>query len=103
MFKRTVGKELRSLRDYHKTLVYTKSPTRETYFTNTPANEDILNSHISQGYTFYEVVDIPYPREIIAWVEVLDDFVMSEHNNEVYDIAENLVRKGYRVIKVTNK
>lgn len=106
MFKRTIGKELTSLKDYHNTILYVKIPIGETYFVDTPVNEDYFNHHVSQGYIFYEVVDIPYSnveiKEIENWKRVLSgtlqDYIDDE--SDVRAVARKLVESGYRVVKI---
>lgn len=101
MFKRTIGKELTSLKDYHNTIVYVKSPIGEAYFVDTPISEEYFNHHISQGYIFYEVIDVPYSKEEEDWDGIITyiDLALSD-GIDTYDIIENLLKNGYRVTKI---
>lgn len=103
MLKRTIGKELDSLNDYYNDMVYVKSPNGENYFVDTPTDEYTFKYHLSQGYTFYEVMCEPHSKEVEDWVTILNNFVICEYNDEVYDMAENLVREGYKVVKDASK
>lgn len=58
----------------------------------------------TQGYTFYEVLDTSYPKEVNNWVSVISDIVSVyidiDSEYDIYTLAEELVENGYRVTKI---
>lgn len=64
----------------------------EKYFVDTPVNEEYFNRHVSQGYIFYEVIDIPYSsteiKEIENWKKILSKVLQNYTDDESEVIAE---------------